>query len=95
MAAAVWSRRVAGVLSRELVAARAVCLFALGLPRVAAPHVLDVRDRLEVRRIHAGVITADVIELETLRHRADKQLVAHDVREPTPTLMLNDPVAAL
>lgn len=45
------------------------------LPEIAAPTILSVRHRLDMRGVHAATITAEVIRLEAKRNRANQYLI--------------------
>jgi len=65
-----------------------VPLRAMRLPRVAgsvsvtAKDVHSMRNRLQVRRVHAGPHATEMIDLQPRRDRADEQPIADPMREP-------------
>lgn len=56
----------------------------------SAPHVLDMGDRLEVSRVHARVVAAEVIEHHTDRERAALQKPRHSVGDPNDGLAVTE-----
>jgi hypothetical protein len=62
-------------------AAKAVRLRGEALTEEAAREVDRRRHRLQVRRVDAGAIPAEVIDVQTNRDRADVQLVRDAVSE--------------
>ena len=64
------------ILRAKFVAALAVRLSGVASGEaLASPLVLSGRDGFEVRRIHAGSVAAQMVDLEALGDRADEQLV--------------------
>lgn len=51
----------------------------------SSPDVLGIRDRLEMLRVYAGAITAEVIQCHPVRNRADEEFIRNVVGESIST----------
>lgn len=83
---AVWLHSPPGVLRTERMPSRAACLGGVvGTDRIASQEVDALRHRFEVRRIHAVVDPAQVVELQPVGYRAVDAL-------PTPLVRHGDAI---
>lgn len=68
-------------------ALRAMRLLRVVPDTVAAHDVLVLRNRLEMARVHASLVSTEMVENEPLRDRSDEEHVRHPVSEPLSRLV--------
>lgn len=78
--ATVWQRSNPRVLNREGMPVDALRLVAVVRPSKSSPVILLMRDRLQVSRVHAPSIAAQVIKMKSVRDGACRQHVGKAMR---------------